>query len=63
VAGAAATATTLSGAAAAGPQASVTGVVTNVDPPGRTFTVRATDGKSCDFTATTNPPYEVISVR
>lgn len=53
--GAMTTATALAGAAGTpGPEATITGQVTKVDPAAYTFTVQAADGKTYDFLATTN---------
>ena len=55
VSGAMATATALAGSGStAGPEATITGQVTKVDPNAYTFTVRTTDGTTFDFLATTN---------
>lgn len=54
-AGAVTTATALAGSAGtSGPEATITGQVTKVDPAAYTFTVQAADGKTYDFLATTN---------
>lgn len=55
VSGAQATATALAGSGStAGPEATITGQVTKVDPNAYTFTVRSADGTTYDFLATTN---------
>ncbi len=47
---------------ASGPQLSVTGEVTKVDPSARTFTVRGTDGKDYDFTASANSQVNIAAL-
>ncbi|MFN8512923.1 MAG: hypothetical protein U0232_14110 [Thermomicrobiales bacterium] len=45
-----------------GPQATVTGEVTKLDPAARTFTVRGTDGKDYDFTASANSQVDLAAL-
>lgn len=60
-----ATAAASSGGATAntsGPQATVTGEVTKLDPAARTFTVRGTDGKDYDFNASANSQVDLVAL-
>lgn len=48
--------------AASGPQLTVTGEVTKLDPAARTFTVKGTDGKDYDFTASANSQVDLTAL-
>jgi hypothetical protein len=52
----------VSAPAASGPQLTVTGEVTKLDPVARTFTVRGTDGKDYDFTASANSQVDLTAL-
>jgi len=46
----------------AGPQATVTGEVTKVDPAARTFTVQGADGKDYDFSASAGSQVDLAAL-
>ena len=48
--------------AASGPQLTVTGEVAKLDPAARTFTVKGTDGKDYDFTASANSQIDLTAL-
>jgi hypothetical protein len=48
--------------AVSGPQATVTGELMKLDPAARTFTVRGTDGKDYDFSASANSQVDLVAL-